>query len=179
MANTFFVTGLPRSRTAWFSCFLSSDNYFCYHEASARYMLEDWKAFAEAQEIPVGNSDSGLIFVSGEMVHLFPDSPVVVIRRPVEDVHTSLIKTLGFSDLNLLYRQAEKLDLLEQHPNVLSVIYDELDELSVRKIFKWVLPEFDWPEDRFNLFKNMNIQLHEIDVGNVQPIDYFTLEGLN
>lgn len=30
---SYFVFGLPRSRTAWLSCFLSQSGKFCYHEA--------------------------------------------------------------------------------------------------------------------------------------------------
>ena len=30
--SNFFITGLPRSRTAWFSTFFTGNNSFCYHE---------------------------------------------------------------------------------------------------------------------------------------------------
>ena len=32
MSDNFFITGLPRSRTAWFSAFMTASGFPCGHE---------------------------------------------------------------------------------------------------------------------------------------------------
>ena len=57
MPKRFFITGLPRSRTAWMAAFMTSGNAVCLHEP------RNWAAMWNhdgAQH--VGISDSGLGF---------------------------------------------------------------------------------------------------------------------
>jgi len=60
MNNKFFITGLPRSRTAWFSAFMTASGYPCLHEG-----LNGCKSIAEYKQKIKHKSDSntGFIFV--------------------------------------------------------------------------------------------------------------------
>lgn len=72
---SFLITGLPRSRTAWFAAFFTALGYPCKHE-----MLRDCESEEDflAQLQDYGNSDCGLCFYPG-LQEL--DMPLVIIER--------------------------------------------------------------------------------------------------
>lgn len=88
-----FVTGLPRSRTYWFSQYLGGIPGVCaYHEAlngclskGHFYGLMERKDYAH-----VIDCDSGLVV--SDYDKKWPDAPVVVIRRDPDEVFDSLCR---------------------------------------------------------------------------------------
>lgn len=91
----FFITGYPRSRTAWLANMLTYANSFCYHDGLGQCVRVSDLAhlFLSASDDltinRIGNSDSGLSFVWKEVNEYFPEANWIIIRRPKEDCKTS------------------------------------------------------------------------------------------
>ena len=81
--SKFFITGLPRSRTAWLASFFTGNNSFCYHE-----ILRVSSGFDDAirklshrKEMYVGNSDSSLPIWIDKIDHII--NQFIQFRRKI------------------------------------------------------------------------------------------------
>jgi len=98
--HKFLITGLPRSRTAWLSALFSTDNVLCWHEPlsklgsyeAVKSMLDNIRGYSH-----VGISDSSVGFNPIFYIDYFSEYPIVVIKRPREEVVISLVRCLGVS----------------------------------------------------------------------------------
>ena len=72
----YFVIGLPRSRTAWLSVFLSQSGNYCHHEGlNGCRNTDDYKRKIGAN----GDSSTGLMMFD---VHkIYPGAPIVIIEK--------------------------------------------------------------------------------------------------
>jgi len=76
---SFFVLGLPRSRTAWLANFLTYDGLFCYHEGTGGcHSIDEYKDKIAGK----GDSNTGLALFDFEP-H-FKDSKIVVIDSTID-----------------------------------------------------------------------------------------------
>lgn len=72
----YFVIGLPRSRTAWLSVFLSQSGNYCHHDGLNGCRTID----AYRQKIGThGDSSTGLMMF--DVDKLFPGAPIVIIEK--------------------------------------------------------------------------------------------------
>lgn len=71
---SYFVLGLPRSRTAWLSVFLSQSGIHCYHEG-----INGCKSLAEYKDKVSGCGDSTTAF--NYMGDLYCGHPTVIIEK--------------------------------------------------------------------------------------------------
>jgi len=95
--KTFFVTGLPRTRTAWFSEYLPN----CLHEG-----MEGCYTKAEyVKKLIRGDSSSGLMFTAFQ--EWFPNAPTVIVERDIDEVFESM-KSVGFSETYPVLKEAKK-----------------------------------------------------------------------
>lgn len=81
MKPKFFITGLPRSRTAWLAVYFNCLGQRCLHDGfknSGVGIMENYD----------GNVDSGLMLTNYELI--YPDAKVVIIERPLRDVANSI-----------------------------------------------------------------------------------------
>lgn len=83
--NSFFITGLPRSRTKWFSEYFTQCGAPCIHEATGLCSDNDVYALIEAR---VGISDTGLWTL--DLANKYPYLPLVIIQRAPSEVKESL-----------------------------------------------------------------------------------------
>lgn len=87
--NNYFITGLPRSRTAWLANFMCSGDSFCFHEGLRGCKTpEDFEAKLNTGHCFTGNSDSGQMFMRTLMSR--PDAPVLIVERDIHEVIDSL-----------------------------------------------------------------------------------------
>ena len=134
MSTPFFITGLPRSRTAWFSVATSTPESVCHHEPTA--WLSDWpelvRLWTESKFRYVGISDSGLgMLLPSILDELRPRT--LIIRRSVDQVEESFHR---YGIHNPIMRKRlealqEMLRLYENHPLVRVIPYNELSYLSL------------------------------------------------
>lgn len=161
----FIVLGLPRSRTAWLSRFLTYGDHVCGHE-EIRHLrsLNDVKMWFDQPN--TGTAETAAAPWWRLLKTYAPDARVVVVRRPVEDVFDSLMRLPGLAFdpatlMTLLCKLDCKLDQIEARmDNVLSVDFADLaEEQTCRKIFEHCLP---YPHDHnhWTELKDQNIQIN-------------------
>lgn len=74
MGDKFFITGLPRSRTAWFSAFMTASGFPCEHELINNCeTIEDYKEKVK----DLSDSNTAFAFVGNP----YPERKVLVIHR--------------------------------------------------------------------------------------------------
>lgn len=139
--SKFVITGLPRSRTAWFSAYFTYGDIICYHEAFYHGIpLEGAKH--------VGNADCGYFVKDWDI----GEHGLVIIHRDPEDVARSLYRIGLDEGIEYLPMVSERLYELDG----LHVDYDDIDD-RLEEIHDYLgLPGYD--KKRAELFRNMNIQ---------------------
>jgi hypothetical protein len=108
MTQPFLIFALPRSMTAWTSCFLTIGNVYCQHEMP----VETEQIVSFMQNSPfefTGICDPGLLLRWRELTDALPNAKLIYIRRPSHQSLKSLAKagavdpklmTPGFDRLN-------------------------------------------------------------------------------
>jgi predicted nucleotidyltransferase len=142
----FIITGMPRTRSAWFAAYFTEGRTYCHHEATFHN---------NSMEIPgfdhVGNSDSGYV-ISKDWVEENPVDKIVVIHRSIDDVERSL-KSIGQTNVRWLLEQMEP---ALQGLNALHVDFNDINK-RIKDIHDYLeLPGYD--PYRAALFSKMNIQ---------------------
>lgn len=154
----FFITGLPRSRTAWFSAmFTATDDVFCYHDGlNGCKSLEEFKDKLSRRKEPiVGDSDSGLLLV--DLDRHFPGCKKVLIRRDPEECKESLDEFLG-------KEHADTIDACIPFMNIhgaLEVDFEDIDS-RIDEIYEYCTGRKLDPDIK-KLFGNFWIQICEFD----------------
>lgn len=146
----FFITGLPRSRTAWMAEFMGA-----VHEPTADIKsIEDMRGVFERHS---GVSDSGLGFwIEWILREIKPLT--VIIERDIDDVEKSLDK-LNIPKTNYCELLKDRLMYFRNHPLVMTVPFERLNDIRVMQKVWWHLKTgapFD--EGRFREMKDINIQ---------------------
>lgn len=157
--KNFFITGLPRSRTAWLAAYFTDGNVFCYHDG-LKYLNKKEEfyylmgaAHKDYKLDTIGNSDSGLIYTDFQT--RFPDADTVIIERPVADSWQSMV-SLGFSvDVDFFFENAKKLDKLRG----LRVPYEHIDR-DLNLICEYIGVRYS--PARHALFKQWHIETEEL-----------------
>ncbi len=149
----FFITALPRSRTAWFANYFSTGDVFCYHEAMNNVTCKEdyWARMNCPASVHVGNSDCGL-YMGG-----YTDgAPLVIIERDIDEVDDALIKQ-GFPGCRAMLE--ESLKALNEMTG-LRVLFDTINE-RLEEIHQFcVTTPFD--ERRADQLINLKVELTEI-----------------
>lgn len=143
----FIILGLPRSRTAWLSRFLSYWDWHCGHD-ELRHMrsLGDIKTWLTQPN--TGTVETAAAPWWRLMLKYAPDAKIITVRRPVEEVIES-VERLGITGTDTVMRAIDrKLDQIERRiPGVMSVKFSDLaDETVCAKLFEHCLPYRHDPE---------------------------------
>lgn len=157
---SFFITGLPRSRTAWLANFLTYDGVLCGHElmfgmTTATFVdeLKHWS----------GSAETLLLARWREIDDQLKDAPIIIIRRAPKDVMASLRQLkLPIADLGIALTWMQSLleDFAAQHPNALNFSFSELNNNStLQMIWQYVSGKEPQPERRVKMLQAMNVQI--------------------
>jgi len=178
--NTFLITGLPRSRTAWMSMYFQGlRNTKCLHEpvrhlpikeSIQEYLSKKPNGWLEYQKYYRGISTSGFSLWEGECKELFYKGKCVIILREPIDVIMSLSKMEGVRDTEdnarITYNQMNEL-LLQTAQNYLrmdtiTVQYEDLDcKETMKKVHKHLVPTIEWCDDYWEQMNELNITINE------------------
>jgi hypothetical protein len=161
-AGKFFVTGLPRSRTAWMAAFLSTGETLCLHEPEYRLQaIEELPALLDSTFYRhFGVSSSGLGFFTKWIIDNM-QARVLVIDRDIGEVEDSL-KKLGIPIDRFLYCRLlqERLQEIRDHPMVKWISFPSLQHRRVmQEIYWWLMPGCAFDEDRWQQFNGFNIEV--------------------
>lgn len=128
----FLIFGLPRSRTFWTSRFLSGDGAFkpCGHDIGAA--LDTLAGVFDALTGPLaGSVETGSAMGWRWLRKRFPEAQFVVIRRPIEDVISSLERCGLQVPRAVLDLRSAWLDEIAARPGTVSIDAADLDRADV------------------------------------------------
>lgn len=162
----YFVTGYPRSGTAWIANLLTSGGGYCLHEGTLLgAALDAWLCGAPHR----GTSDSSILLTS-KLVQANPDAKVIWVQRNKEQARQAFLKWLYAGPLSKqippdqFQRLFDQLDeAQEQHlrlrSNVLVVPFRELFlPETAEKIWRYVYPTLEYDKVRGKMLCGLNVQ---------------------
>lgn len=163
----FLIFGMPRSMTAWLSCFLTCGPVFCQHELSGK--LDSPQEIAESikkQPFPFsGLADPGALIFWKELTELLPDATLIYIRREPKESRYSLAAA-GDVDSNLLLPRYASLiqnasAFCEHAEPKIFEFHDLLQEPYLRLLWGWCAGSSLLPEE--HLKKMMTLRVTQKD----------------
>lgn len=159
----FYLVSQPRSRSTWFSMFFSTSVSYCYHELLSTHAEDAAKTLLNTKRPFVGSADTNPISV---LKYDVPLGPIVIVKRPLEDVHNSMINAFdapeGYTQeeweiamKNVIDGYDIAMDVIERNAhNVLTVEFKDLDDIKLlKKIFGHCVPGFE-PNDGYLSYMN-------------------------
>ena len=133
-----FITGLPRSRTYWFSRYFSACGAPCHHEYlnGLRSKGEFWRSVNNG----FGHSDHMLYITDFEQ--RWPDARRLIIHRPIDEVYASLTKAGAKPSMgHLLENMVAVSDMTGLH-----IRYGDINR-SIRAIHEYMIPHIPFNRD--------------------------------
>lgn len=175
MDGVFFITGLPRSRTAWMANLMTGGACFCHHDLwyKANNTLEPFcQAVYHTGTSWVGVSDPLNVLHAESLATMFPRAPWLILKRDIEKVQKSWVK-LGLDErgLHLFFNcLAVAQSIL---PNVREIDLDQASDEEIFDACQFLVPSFwDWRafQRRIAQLRELNVQVHDLPNRIVQEI---------
>ncbi len=148
------IVGLPRSRTAWLSAFMSQSSTYFHHEA-----IDGCKSIDEYRNKVNGCGDSttGFPFLKGEM----ENKKIVIIKKNNEQIEDCIKwsdETFGIDSRELVGEMNNQLNDIDG----LVVFQSEIDD-RLRDIWEFLVDD-TW-DNRYSNLSKLNVQAisHDID----------------
>jgi hypothetical protein len=164
VSKQFFITGFPRSQTAWLSNLLTWGDSICYHDPVdlvgvdiGDFGLNVIKKMRLSAG-PIGLSDSSTLYVWREFVKAFPDAKWVAIDRHPNSVIESLKNIIPSFDEEMVWEIGKMFHEFKQEvrPQIIPfpITYERCMAISEYL-------EIDiGPGARVRQLCDMNIQIH-------------------
>lgn len=158
LLSSYFIIGLPRSRTAWLSMFMSQSNTYCYHDGfnGCNNLGEYWSKVEGC-----GDSSTGLMLV--DINKLKPNSPIVVIDKNEAELKRCIefcSEVCGQDSESAILELNEKLKKI----NGLHIQQSEINS-NLKRIWKHLVKD-DWKTRHENMI-NFNIQIIDLNIDEV------------
>jgi hypothetical protein len=140
----FYITGLPRSRTAWLARVFTLGRVRCLHDAAARFGVDRLPDVLASVGGMAGVSDSGLALVRDKL----PVGKWLVVRRDFQRAAESFLSMPRYRfetgdhprSLAPLYEIEHGLKEIERTEDCRTVAFDDLDdEQTVRAAWKFLI----------------------------------------
>ncbi len=166
-AKPFLIFGMPRSMTAWLSCFLTCGPVFCQHELSGK--LDSVQEIADSiRQQPFlfsGLADPGALMIWRELTELLPDATLIYIRREPKQSRESLARVGGVGPELLLPRYSQLISAStafcqSARPKILE-FHDLLQEPYLRLLWGWCAGDSPIPQE--HLTKMMTLHVTQKD----------------
>lgn len=165
MSEPFFITGLPRSRTAWWSVAASTQISTCHHEPLSRTrefadLLPYWNmpGFRYA-----GIADSALV-PQLERILVQVQPRTLIVRRDPKEVVRSFSRYMNGHTMDLVKTRdyvsghAKIMARFFEHPLVKVVEFEALRDIAiVKSCFDWLMP--GWGYIFREELMHMNVQV--------------------
>lgn len=152
----FFVTGMPRSRTAWLANWLTTDTTFCQHDPPGN-MLPN----IPGRRVGLSGPEVCALFHSAKSQ--YPDAPwVVVIRHDAYEPFCRVMQDhIQVTDDLLRKWWATRLELLAEVAGFHRSLTVKFEELSnpehAQRLWEHCLPEKPFDLARFELLDDLQI----------------------
>jgi plasmid maintenance system antidote protein VapI len=158
----FFVTGLPRCRSAWFANLLTYGDSFCFHDAW--HGLDSVEAIRPKLESvdncpqSVGISDPALLLFWREMSEWYPDAKWVVVKRDYLDTVRSCTKITTPNRRASLGPMAEELDALTEAMSPLVIDFTDITAETISELENYLDVDCG-PKERIEMLLKFNVQI--------------------
>lgn len=166
MSQPFTIYALPRSRTAWLAEFLSYKDWQCGHEQAIFWRsIDDIKRFYALPR--TGAVETATAQAWRIIHHHVPNIKAVVIRRPIDDVMTSMLNVDLNGEMHYDIPRLKKvmeygdrvLAEIASQPGTLSLDFADLDTMEgCKSLFEFCLP-YEFDQGWWEYIKNVNIQV--------------------
>lgn len=172
MRYRFFITGTPRSRTAWLAAVFSTGPILCFHDPPMP--MEELQRIYEGRS--VGIASPLLVFQWERLRAEFPRTPWLYVERDPEDALASALVFLrphyaamtslapgvieaGLRTVMERHRQAS--EAIKRSPGVKTVRFEDLDLPEVgREIWDHLIPGNLGDQARWKLMAGLRIEQH-------------------
>lgn len=186
----FFITGIPRTRSAWLANFFTTQSGFCHHDKmkdgwTARTIQDAMVRLHMAGKTHVGDADSGLMLIAAELVRLYPQSRWLFVHRTPQSTSDSYRKWFNQgneypgidcqADIEeiMAAAQTQYLQALAAVPvsRRMEVDYADLDDPKfMRAAWDWCVPGLVWDQARYEMLDAMQVNVLGGKV-KVAPVD--------
>lgn len=150
----FFVTGLPRSRTAWLANLLTADTTICFHDVPFSIgAVDNGKV--------VGFAGPQVCTQFTEVCRFFPHAPWLIVLREQSEALEAVRRCAPNVVVPEDYwkGRCHLISALCAKHQAMTVKFDELDRESViRPVWAHLLPGIPFDSQRFDLLCKMNVQ---------------------
>jgi hypothetical protein len=175
----FFITGIPRTRTAWLANFFTTKNSFCWHDAMkggwrAEHVHDKLMQAKLAGNYYCGDADSGLLLVMERMNEIFPQARWLFVRTTPADAARSYREY--FTEGKEYPGVPAGTDLEEMMENIhekyeaalasvpasrrLEVDKTDLDHPKVMEsVWRWLVPGLSWDPLRYELLNELAVNV--------------------
>lgn len=164
--NYFFITGLPRSRTAWISNLFSHRNSYCYHELirHADSIKEMAQLLKQRPETFVGTCDSTFPFYADQMIQEIPACKIVIVEREPHEVFDSLLEAFGREHATqlgeLVDMTLEAIEVLKKRYHTTSIPFEEMnDHATVMMMWESLVGRDTFDMERFHHLNMFNMEI--------------------
>lgn len=164
MTEKFLITGLPRSKTAWFSVLATFGQSVCYHEPTANLScFEDLEAlWGDDRYAYVGVSDSSLVMQLGRILSEIKPRVLIIERDPSDAARACEIYMAGcgypLDATGLCNQFYMELERFRGHPLVRWLDYDATDEAhEIVGALNYLAPGMAFP--KVSELMHMNVQV--------------------
>lgn len=164
MNEHFLIFGLPRSMTAWVSCFLTCGDVFCQHELINHHPIDEVMKRVR-QPFPIsGVSDSGMVFFWRDLIEEFPHAKIVWVDRDPAHCMDSFLKATGFvreqMQVNFGGWEIERAEFIQQiEPKVFT-----FNELQTRegaaRLWNYIAPSVPLPPAHLEKMMTLKVVQH-------------------
>lgn len=166
MLTPFFITGLPRSGTAWLANLFTTGKSICFHEPDPRDVVTAINAQPGRR---VGASDPTLVRKHSQVVMLWPDARWLYVVRPIEECFASLVGFCAANGVTLNHAIARRameedrvmgMQLIQDPFHVAVAEWDHVrnDAEVAGQVWRWLVPEIKFDVDRWKLLGGLNVQ---------------------
>lgn len=155
----FFITGFPRSRTAWTATYLTQGNIHCFHDGLVECdEVKGLRSLFESAGKPfVGNSDPANALFHPFLMEAFPDANWFVIWREPKEVLKSLERLQWGCPEKIVKAWTRALEHIQGY-GAFKVDFKDLSE-TAGILAERIDPDWEFNPLRDALFKKMNIQM--------------------
>ena len=154
--NLMFIVGLPRSRTAWLSVFMSQSKTYFHHEAiNGCYSIREYKD----KITNCGDSTTAINECSEEMVN----SKVVIIKKDKKEISELISwcdKEYAINSKNMI----EEMDLSLEKIKGLIIKQSDIDS-RLKDIWEYLVND-EW-HDKYADMTKFNIQVKDTSIDEI------------
>lgn len=153
---SFMIFSMPRSRSYWMSQYLSYPPHTVGHDVILK--ADNLKGLIREYSALSGSVELSTVLGWQYFMTLFPETRIVTVRRPVDEVHQSLLNVGLYTPMEILEMRDRALIACSRHPRVQAIEYRDLSNPDCCQwLFEYCL-NMPWDPDWYKDLANQNLQ---------------------